>query len=52
MLDNGLMPLAIMAISFLIHIWSPAGTNTTLASVSLSLALLQLAFFRRVRHLE
>jgi len=49
MLDNGLTPLATMSISFLIHIWSPAGAYTTLASVSLVLALLQLAFFRRIR---
>ena len=52
MLDNGLTPLATMAISFLIHIWSPAGAYTVIASVSLALALLQLAFFRRVRQLE
>tara|TARA_B100000809_G_C14636590_1_gene350592 strand:- start:199 stop:471 length:273 start_codon:yes stop_codon:yes gene_type:complete len=49
MLDNGLTPLATMSISFLIHIWSRAGAYTTLASVSLVLALLQLAFFRRIR---
>ncbi|MCI0790080.1 MAG: hypothetical protein J4N88_10940 [Chloroflexi bacterium] len=49
MLDNGLTPLATMTISFLIHIWSPAGAYTVIASVSLALALLQLAFFRRVR---
>ena len=52
MLDNGLTPLATMGISFLIHVWSPAGAYTTLASISLVLALLQLAFFRRVRRLE
>ena len=52
MLDNGLTPLATMVISFCIHIWSPAGAYTVLASVSLVLALLQLAFFRRVRSLE
>jgi hypothetical protein len=49
MLDNGLTPLATMAISFLIHVWSPAGAYTALALVSLALALLQLAFFRRIR---
>lgn len=42
-------PLATMAISFMIPIWSPAGAYTVIASVSLALALLQLAFFRRVR---
>lgn len=47
MLDNGLTPLAAMVISVVIHIWSPAGAYTTLAAVSLVLALLQLAFFRR-----
>jgi len=52
MLDNGLTPLATMAISFFIHVWSPAGAYTTLASVSLVLALLQLAFFKRARQLE
>ena len=51
MLDNGLTPLATMAISFLIHVWSPAGAYTVLASVSLVFALLQLAFFRRIREL-
>jgi len=51
MLDNGLTPLATMGISFWIHIWSPAGAYTSLAAVSLILALLQLVFFRRVRDL-
>jgi len=51
MLDNGLTPLATMAISLLIHVWSPAGAYTTIASISLALALLQLAFFKRVRQL-
>jgi hypothetical protein len=41
-----------MGISFLIHIWNPAGAYTTLAAVSLVFALLQLAFFQRVRNLE
>ena len=52
MLDNGLTPLATMVISFFIHIWSPAAAYTTLAAVSLFLALVQLAFFRRVRELK
>lgn len=52
MLDNGLTPLATMFISFFIHIWSPAGAYTALALVGLALALLQLAFFRRVRQLD
>ena len=52
MLDNGLTPLATMVISFFIHIWSPAGAYTVIALVSLALALLQLAFFRRVWRLE
>ena len=51
MLDNGLTPLATMAISFFIQVWSPAGAYTVLASVSLVFALLQLAFFRRIREL-
>ena len=51
MLDNGLTPLATMGISFLIHIWSPAGAYTTIASISLVLALLQMAFFKRARQL-
>ena len=50
--NNGLTPLATMVISFFIHVWSPAGAYTTIASVSLLLALLQLAFFRRVRQLD
>ena len=52
MLDNGLTPLATMAISYLIHIWSPSGAYTVIALVSLALALLQLGFFRRVRELD
>ena len=52
MLDNGLTPLATMAISFWIHIWSPAGAYTTIAAISLVLALLQLVFFKRARELE
>ncbi len=52
MLDNGLTPLATMAISFLIHIWSPAGAYTTIASISLVLALLQFVFFKKARQLE
>jgi len=51
MLDNGLTPLATMAISFLIHIWSPAAAYTLIAAISLILALLQLVFFNRVRQL-
>lgn len=39
MLDNGLTPLATMFISLFVHIWSPAGAYTALASVSLALAL-------------
>ena len=52
MLDNGLTPLATMAISYFIHIWNPAGAYTVLALVSLALALLQLAFFNRIRQLD
>ena len=52
MLDNGLTPLATMAISYLIHIWSPSGAYTMIAAISLALALLQLVLFRRVRLLE
>ena len=52
MLDNGLTPMATMAISYLIHIWSPGGAYTVIAAVSLALALLQLGFFRRVRELD
>ena len=52
MLDNGLTPLATMLISFFIHVWSPAGAYTVIASISLALALLQLVFFRRVWQLE
>jgi len=52
MLDNGLTPLATMGISFAIYIWSPAGAYTTLAGISLFLAVLQLMFFRRVRELD
>ena len=52
MLDNGLTPLATMAISYLIHIWSPGGVYTVIAAISLALALLQLVLFRRVRALE
>ena len=51
MLDGGLTPLSAMVISFFIHIWSPAGAYTVVALVSLGLASLQLAFFRRVREL-
>jgi hypothetical protein len=51
MLDNGLTPLATMAISFLIHIWNPAAAYTLIAAISLILALLQLVFFKRVRQL-
>ena len=51
MLDNGLTPLATMDISFLTHIWSPAGANTTLASASPVLALFQLVSFRWIRQL-
>ena len=52
MLDNGLTPLATMAISYLIHIWSPGGAYTVIAAISLALALLQLVLFRRVRALD
>ena len=52
MLDNGLTPLATMAISYLIYIWSPGGAYTVIAAISLALALLQLVLFRRVRALE
>ena len=52
MLDNGLTPLATMGISFLTQIWSPAAAYTALASVTLGLALLHPAFFKRIRQLE
>ena len=52
MLDNGLTPLATMAISYLIHISSPDGAYTVIAAISMALALLQLVLFRRVRALE
>ncbi|NQW23618.1 MAG: MFS transporter [SAR202 cluster bacterium] len=52
MLDNGITPLSTMVISFFIYIWSPTGTYTVLASISLVLALMQFAFFKRVRQLE
>ncbi|HAA95799.1 MAG TPA: hypothetical protein DCE26_08940 [Dehalococcoidia bacterium] len=52
MLDNGLTPLATMVISFFIHIWSPTGTYTVIAAISLTLAVMQAVFFKRARDLE
>ena len=52
MLDNGLTPLATMLISFFIHVWTPSGAYTVIAAISLGLALLQFAFFRRIWRLE
>ncbi|MCH2676545.1 MAG: hypothetical protein MK099_12580 [Dehalococcoidia bacterium] len=47
MLDDGLTLVTTMAISFWIHIWSSGGAYTTIASLSLVLALLQLAFLMK-----
>ena len=52
MLDTGLVPLATLLISLLIHLWNPAEAFTVIAGVSLSLAILQALAFRRVRQLD
>jgi MFS family permease len=52
MLDTGLTPLATLLISLLIHVWNPSDAFTVIAGVSLSLAMLQVLAFRRVRQLD
>jgi MFS family permease len=51
-LDNGFTPLATLAISLFVHLWSPSGAFSLIAGVSLILAILQLISFRPVRRLE
>jgi hypothetical protein len=52
MLDTGLTPLATLLMSLLIHVWNPSDAFTVIAGVSLSLAMLQVLAFRRVRQLD
>lgn len=51
-LDNGFTPLATLAISLFVHLWSPSGAFGVIAGVALLLAVLQLISFRPVRELE
>lgn len=52
LLDHGLIPLATLLISLLIHVWNPADAFTVIAGVALFLAILQALTFRRARQLE
>ena len=51
-LDNGLTPLAVLAISWVVHIWTPSGTFAVVGIVGLATSVLMTVAFRRVRQLE
>lgn len=50
-LDNGFVPLATFATSWLVHIWNPGDVYTVIAGVSLLLAVAQLWVFHQARRL-
>ena len=51
-LDNGLTPLAVLAISWVVHIWTPSGTFAVVGIVGLATSVLMTVAFHRVRRLE
>ena len=51
-LDNGLTPLAALAISWVVHIWTPSGTFAVVGIVGLATSVLMTVAFHRVRQLE
>ena len=51
-LDNGLTPLAALAISWVVHIWTPSGTFAVVGIVGLATSVLMTVVFHRVRRLE